>query len=182
MAKLVSTTYGDALFDLALEENVIDDMREEIAGIKEVFLQNEELSQLLHHPEIPEEEKFAVLETVFRGRVSDEILGFFYIIVTKNRCSDIVPICEYFLGKVKKYKGIGSAKVVSAVPLTEEQKEAVTRRLLDTTKYTSFEITWRVDPAIIGGLVIRMDDRVMDSSLKTQMDTLSRQLSKIPLS
>ena len=182
MAKLVSSTYGDALFELALEENRLDSMYEEIAAAKEVFLQNEELSKLLNHPKVVKDEKIAFIENVFKGRVSEEVMGFFHIIVTKDRYNDMIDIFDYFLHKVKEHKGIGTAHVTSAIVLSEEQKAAVEKRLLETTRYQSFEMDYCVDPSILGGLVIRIEDRVVDSSLKTQLDKLTKQLSKIQLS
>ena len=182
MAKLVSSTYGDALFELALEENRLDSFYEEILSSRQIFLDNEELLKLLNHPKIIKEEKITIMENVFKGRVSDEILGFFHIIVTKDRYNDIIAILDYFLHKVKEHKGIGTASVTSAVVLSDTQKAAIEKRLLETTRYVSFEIDYRVDPAILGGLVIRIEDRVVDSSLKTQIDKLKAQLSKIQLS
>ena len=182
MAKLVSSTYGDALFELALEENILDSFYEEILASRQIFLDNEELLKLLNHPKIIKEEKITIMENVFKGRVSDEILGFFHIIVTKDRYNDIIAILDYFLHKVKEHKGIGTASVTSAVVLSDTQKAAIEKRLLETTRYVSFEIDYRVDPAILGGLVIRIEDRVVDSSLKTQIDKLKAQLSKIQLS
>ena len=182
MAKLVSSTYGDALFELALEDNRLDSFYEEILASRQIFLDNEELLKLLNHPKIIKEEKITIMENVFKGRVSDEILGFFHIIVTKDRYNDIIAILDYFLHKVKEHKGIGTASVTSAVVLSDTQKAAIEKRLLETTRYVSFEIDYRVDPAILGGLVIRIEDRVVDSSLKTQIDKLKAQLSKIQLS
>ena len=182
MAKLVSSTYGDALFELALEENRLDSMYEEIAAAKEVFLQNDELFKLLNHPKVVKDEKIAFMESVFKGRVSDEVMGFFHIIVMKDRYNDMIAIFDYFLHKVKEHKGIGTAHVTSAIVLSEEQKAAVEKRLLETTRYHSFEIDYNVDPSILGGLIIRIEDRVVDSSLKTQLDKLTKQLSKIQLS
>ena len=182
MAKLVSSTYGDALFELALEENRLDSFYEEILASRQIFLDNEELLKLLNHPKIIKEEKITIMENVFKGRVSDEILGFFHIIVTKDRYNDIIAILDYFLHKVKEHKGIGTASVTSAVVLSDTQKAAIEKRLLETTRYVSFEIDYRVDPAILGGLVIRIEDRVVDISLKTQIDKLKAQLSKIQLS
>ena len=66
--------------------------------------------------------------------------------------------------------------------LSEEQKAAVEKRLLETTRYHSFDMDYKVDPSILGGLIIRIEDRVVDSSLKTQLDKLTKQLSKIQLS
>jgi F-type H+-transporting ATPase subunit delta len=182
MAKLVSSTYGDALFDLALEEDKLDAFSEEIAACRQVFVENEDLRKLLHHPKIVKEEKQAFVEQVFAGRVSGEILGFFHIIVAKDRYNDMIAIFDHFLHRVREYKRIGTAIVTSAIPLSDAQKAAVEKRLLETTSYVSFEMDYRVDPSILGGLVIRIEDRVVDSSLKTQIDKLSKQLSNIQLS
>lgn len=182
MAKLVSSTYGDALFELALEENKLDAIYEEVVAVRRIFVENEELLKLLNHPKIVKDEKIAVIENVFKGKVSQEILGFLHIIVTKDRYNDMIPVFDYFIHKVKEYKGIGTAHVTSAVPLSETQKAAIETRLLETTRYVSFEMDYQVDASILGGLIIRIEDRVVDSSLKTQIDKLSKQLSKIQLS
>lgn len=182
MAKLVSGIYGDALFALALEENKLDSLFDEIETVRAAFLQNEELLRLLNHPKIIKEEKIAVIENVFRGKVSDNVLGFLHIIIMKDRYNDILAIFDHFLHRVKIHKGIGTASVTSAVSLSKEQKAAVERKLLDATRYSAVEIEYKVDRSILGGMVIRMDNRVVDSSLKTQIDTLSRKLSRIQLS
>lgn len=182
MAKLVSSTYGDALFELALEENRLDGIFQEITYSRQVFLEHEELLKLLNHPKIVKEEKWDIVEKVFQGRVSADVLGFFHIIVTKDRYNDMIAIFDYFLHRVKEHKGIGTAHVISAVELSDGQKAAVEKRLLETTRYVSFETRYDVDPSILGGLVIRIEDRVVDSSLKTQIDKLTRQLMKIQLS
>lgn len=177
MAKLVSTTYGDALFDLALEENKVDELYEEIQALDRSFQENEELLKLLNHPEVIKEEKLSVIDNVFKGRVSDESVGFLRIIVEKDRYNDIPAIFAHFLHCVKEYKGIGSASVTSAAELTDDQKKRLTERLLATTRYNTFETNYTVDPGLLGGMIIRIEDRVMDSSLKSQLDRLTRQLS-----
>ncbi len=181
MAKLVSTTYGDALFDLALEMDRVDGFLEEAQFVRDAFLENEDMQGLFNHPKIRKEEKNAFITSVFGERVSEEMVGFLHIIVTKDRYNEILPIFEYFIHRVKEYKGIGTAHVTSAVELSDSQKEAVVKKLLATTRYNSFEIEYKVDPSILGGLIIRIEDRVVDSSLKTQLDKLTKELSSIQL-
>ncbi|MBR0410539.1 MAG: ATP synthase F1 subunit delta [Eubacterium sp.] len=176
MAKLVSSTYGDALFELALSEEKLDETGDEVRAVREIFIHNEELPKFLNHPKIIKEEKLAVIENIFSGKVSDQLLGFLHIIVSKDRHNEIIPIFDHFLHRVKEYKGIGTAKVTSAVPLSPAQKAAVEKRLLETTEYRSFEMEYQVVPEILGGLVIRIEDRIFDSSLKTRINNLRKQL------
>ena len=181
MAKLVSSTYGDALFDLALEKDSVDALFEEAQAVRETFLENEEVLRLFNHPKIRKEEKTAFIEKIFEGRVSGDMVGFLHIIVTKDRYNEILPIFDYFIHKVKEYKGIGTAHVTSAVELSGPQKKAIEDKLLATTGYHTFEMDYKVDPSILGGLIIRIEDRVVDSSLKTQLDKMTKELSRIRL-
>lgn len=182
MAKLVSRTYGDALFELALEEKKVDELFEEAEFVRDTFNNNEELLKVLHHPKIAKQDKLAFIHTVFKQYVSEEMQGFLNIIITKDRYGQMIPILDYFIHRVKDHKGIGLARVTSAVLLNATQKESIEKKLLDTTKYVSFEMDYQVDPSILGGLIIRIDDRVVDSSLKTQLDRLTKTLSGIQLS
>ena len=182
MAKLVSTTYGDALFELGLEQGNLDLLYEEAGGLQKTFSDNDELLKLLNHPKVIKEEKQKILKNVFSGRVSADMEGFLHIIVEKDRYREIPAIFAYFIHKVKEYKGIGTARVSSAKELTRIQKRALEKRLLETTRYKSFDVDYKVDPALLGGLVVRIEDRILDSSLKTQLDRLSKELTQIQLS
>lgn len=181
MAKLVSGTYGSALFDLAKEENCIDLMLEEVKTVRQIFAQNTELTQLLNHPKIAKEEKISVVENIFKGRVSDNLTGFLVLIVEKDRYNDMDSIFSYFIDAVYEHKNIGVAYITSAKKLSKEQEQAVFDRLLQVTKYVDFEMHFDVDPALIGGMVIRIGDRVVDSSIRTKLGELQKELLKIQL-
>ncbi len=181
MAKLISKTYGDALFELAVEENKVDSLLEEIGQLQKVLKENEEFGKLMTHPKVNKEEKLHVVEEVFKGRVSDELLGFLTIIISKDRYQEIDEILAYFLAEVKKYKGIGVATVTTAVPLRDEQCKKIEQKLLDTTDYKSMEMNYELDATLIGGMVIRIGDRVVDSSISTKLNELQKDLLKVQI-
>lgn len=181
MAKLVSKTYGEALFELAMEMNVLDTVLLEVKAVMDAFAENVELMKLLNHPKISKEEKISIVENVFKGNVSDTIVGFLIIIVNKGRYNDINSILEYFLNKVKEHKSIGIASVTSAIVLSEVRKKQIEEKLLSLTNYNSIEVKYSEDPSLIGGLVIRIGDRVVDSSIKTKLATFAKELSNIKL-
>ena len=181
MAKLISKTYGEALFELAVEENKVDVFMEEITEIQHILVTEQDFGKFMNHPKILKEDKTEVLETVFKGRISPELLGFLVLIVTKDRYGEIDSILDYFLTEIKKYKGIGVAYVTTAAALHAEQQAKVEQRLLETTDYKKMEMHYAVDEELIGGMVIRIGDRVVDSSIKTKLNDLTRQLLKIQL-
>ncbi len=181
MAKLVSKTYGDALFDLALEENKIDELFEEVLALKQILKENQDFTKLMNHPKVVKEEKEEVMEAVFKGRVSDEITGFLKIIISNNRFSDIFSVIDYFVARVKEYKKIGVAYISTPLELSDKQKSDVEKRLLETTVYEKMEMNYSIDEELIGGMVIRIGDRVVDSSIKTKLNKMAKELSKIQL-
>ena len=181
MAKLVSKTYGDALFELAVEAGQLDELLSEVRDVSMVLNENGELTKLMNHPKIVKEEKIEFLENVFKGRISDELLGLMRMLVSKNHYNEMESVFTYFIDQVKEYKNIGTAYVTSAFPLSDAQKEQVQAKLLETTKYISFEMNYDVDSSLIGGMVIRIGDRVVDSSIRSKLQSLSRELSKIQL-
>ena len=183
MAKLVSKTYGEALFEIAMEsgEDKAQELMEEILGIEAVLQQNPEFDELMKHPGIPKQEKLQVLKEVFKGRVSEELESFLEIVISKERYRDLSDIFNYFVDRVKETKKIGVAYVTTAVELTESQKSAVESKLLETTAYKSMEVHYTVDAAIIGGMIVRINDRVVDSSVRTKLDGLKKQLLQIQL-
>jgi len=182
MAKLVSKTYGQALFELALEGNALEQILEEEAFVKEVFAGNEELVTLLNHPKISKDEKIQVVENIFKGKISDTMLGFLVVVVTKERYDELEQIFQYLEEKVREYKNIGVVSVTTAVELSDEQKEHLKVKLLEVTSFKQLEFNYLVDPQIIGGMILRIGDRIVDSSIRTEIDQMAKSLSKIQLS
>lgn len=183
MAKLVSKTYGEALFEVAMESGAdkASELMEEVSGISEILAQNPQFDELMKHPGIPKQEKLRVAETVFKGRVSDELEGFLEVVISKERYKDLPAIFAYFTDRVKERQKIGIAYIVTAVELTTAQKSAVEAKLLETSGYRKMEMHFAVDVSLIGGMVIRVGDRVVDSSIRTKLDGLTKQLLQIQL-
>ncbi len=181
MAKLVEKTYGDALFELSVETSKVDELFEEAKAIKDVLKNNEELTQLLNHPKIGKEDKEKVAVNVFKGRVSEDMTGFLLLVIRKDRQKYLGKIFDYYIDRVKEYKKIGVATVTTAYEISEAQKKSIEDKLISTTDYETFEIEYIVDSAIIGGMIIRVGDKVIDSSIKNKIEAMSRELYKIRL-
>lgn len=181
MAKLVSKTYGDALFDLAIEENCVDAVTQEVQLVRNSFAENPELGGIFSNPDIGKDEKLGLVERIFKGRVSDNMVGFLRIVVEKQRFGDLEAILDYFVARAKEYKKIGVAKVTSPTELSGEWKSKIEKKLLDTTGYTAMEMSYEVKPELIGGLVIRIGDTVVDSSIQSKLTEIRNSLMKTSL-
>lgn len=181
MAKLIEEVYGEALFELALEENKTESLLKEVCEVKQVLLENPELSKLMLHPGVPVDEKEKILENIWEGKISREVMGLMLLLLKKEHYKQLPLVLDGFLAKVKEHEKIGVVYVKSAVSLSDDQKKKVEERLLETTKYKSLEMHFEVDESLIGGVVIRIGDRVLDNTIKSRLETLSRQLYQTKL-
>ena len=102
-------------------------------------------------------------------------------IVEKGRFSEIEKILTYFSDKVREYKKIGVAYVISAVELSKDEKQEIVQKLLNTTSYVEFIMNYSVDASLIGGVVIRIGDRVVDSSIRSKLNRMAKELSQVQL-
>ncbi len=181
MAKLISKTYGDALFTLSVEENKTDEFIEEIEQLLIVLKQEEDFTKLMNHPRVSIEEKINLIKDIFTGRISKELVGFLTLVVTKGRYTEIQEILQYFLDSAKEFKGIGVAYVFTPLELSAVQKEKVEQKLLATTQYKKMEMHYTIDESLIGGMQIRIKDRVVDSSVRTKILKMQQNLMQIQL-
>lgn len=181
MAKLVSGTYGEALFELASEKNTVSAMLEEVSGLQMVLKENKELSVLMNNPKVSKDEREGIIKEVFGGRLSDDLLYFLILLVQKGRYAHVEEILAYFTDRVKEAEGIGTAYITTAVELTPAKKDEIHKKLLATTSYREIEVIYQVDPEIIGGMTVRINDRVVDSSIKTKLEGMERSLHAIQL-
>ena len=181
MAKLISKTYGEALFELAVEEEKTDIILEEITAIRDIFSDNPDYLKFLTHPRIEAQDKLMSVREVFSGKIDKGVLGFLEIIILKQRTDSMMEILDYFLDRIKAFKGIGVCYVTTPMTLSEDKKEAICKKLLDTTSFEKMEMHYNIEPSLLGGMRIRIGDKVVDSSIQTKLNRLQKELQKVQI-
>ena len=154
---------------------------DETLGLIEVIQTNTDFTQFMNHPKIPKEDKVNVVKNVFENRISKELIGFLITIIEKDRYNEIEAILREFIFKIKEYSNIGRAYVTTAIALKDKEKNDIETRLLATTRYKTIECIYDVDQSLIGGMVIKMGDRVVDSSIRTKLGKLQKELLAIQM-
>ena len=177
MAKLVSKVYGDAYVSVVSEKNNLIDALEEIKLLKNILLENDEIIELLDSPKLDDEEKTAFIKGIFENHISVDSLGFLLTVIEKKRQAELLPIVDYVIDCIKELLLIGKATITTALELDDAKKERIVDELLKTSHYKSLEVEYVVDNSIIGGIVIRIGDRVVDSSVKTRIEKMRKILS-----
>ncbi|GMQ57693.1 F0F1 ATP synthase subunit delta [Vallitalea sediminicola] len=180
MAELIAKRYGTALFELAVETNQVNLVGEQLEFIKEIILTEKDFMGLLNHPKVVVENKIAMVEDIFEGKIIKEILGLLVIAIKKGRANNLLKIINYCLDEIDALKGNAKAYVSSAQELTDEQLDSIRNRLEETTKKKIILVT-SVDENLIGGLVIRIGDRIIDNSIKGKIEAISKELYAIQI-
>ncbi len=174
MASIIGKRYGNAVFELARDGGWIDTLETEVALVKDAFI-SDEMKNFLSHPNISMEEKLSAIENALNGKVRDELIGLFCLVVKKGRMTYLDDVFEEIEESVDKYNGKAKVYVKSAYELSELEKSNLAARIGELTGHVVVPI-YEVDETLIGGLVIRIGDKVVDSSIKGHLSSMRRSL------
>ena len=142
MAKLVEATYGDALYELAVSNNITDRLYDEAVVLLDIFDTDSELMAILNHPKIVREDRISIIENSIGKFVSKEMTGFLVTIADKDRCRYIPATLRFFIERIKEYKGIGTAYVTTPYELSDAINNAF---VIDSKYYTDYQVMWMRD-------------------------------------
>ena len=180
MAELIQKVYAEALFDAACEDGTLEETRSQLDTLFGIFNQTPVFLTLLSSPAVTDAEKEEMLSSTLEGRVEPILYNFMRILAQKQRASYFPKIAECFTSLYRDYHGILPVAAITAVPMDASQKEKLTARLSRMTgKKVLLEC--RIDPSLIGGVLLRYDGHELDGTVRQQLDSLHEKLSHIVL-
>jgi F-type H+-transporting ATPase subunit delta len=171
----VAIRYSKALYELALEKGILEEIENDLLLIKEQINQNEEFQKYLLNPLIQTKSKTKLLQKTFDGAINSLTMNFLVLTSSKKRSEYLKEIIEKFEVLALEYNGILFAQVFSAVSLNADQTESIKNRLEKSTgkKVQLVEI---IEKSLIGGFIVQIRDSVIDYSLKRQMERLKEKM------
>lgn len=161
----ISKEYAAALFALAREGGTEREFSAALALIDRALTAQPEYGLLLSSPNIPLRERLGLLDQAFGEQVPEYVLSFTKILCEKGHIRQFSACVEEYENLHRAVSEVSAARIVSAVELTEEEKAALMKKLTALSGHT-VEPRYEIDGSILGGVVIYMDDRVIDGSLK----------------
>jgi F-type H+-transporting ATPase subunit delta len=164
----VAKVYAKAMLSLAEAEGQAEELLEELAELGRALDADPELAAFLASPLVGEQARAEVLETIFRGRASDLLVDALEVINHKGRLWLLRAIVDAFRGEYRELRGVVDARVTTAVPLDAAQRSDLLAALARFTGKRP-ELLERVDPAILGGLVVEVAGEKIDSSLAARL-------------
>lgn len=168
----VAKRYAKALIELSKDD--LESVLSNLEIIKTIIFENPNFAAFFSHPVIPVQDKKDTIESALRGKISDTVLNFVGTLLDENRFLIFDSIYELFKKEFDIIKNRQSVKIISAVELEENEKKRLEEKL---SKKLQKEVilSYKTDEDILGGLVIKLDDKVIDLSLKTRFAALKKQ-------
>ena len=173
--------YGEALYLLAKEEGRTLPMLDEVRGLYALLEEMPDYVALLATPSIPEEERLSLLDAALTGRCDTHLLSLCKLMTERGYAAAIPGALLAYVALYREEAGILEAEVVSAVPLTEKERERLIARLSARTGKT-VEITERVDPDLIGGMRVTVGGKLYDGTVSGRLARLQEKLDELPIS
>ena len=173
----VAKPYARALYDAALEQNVLADIVADIEKLRELIEESEEFAQLISSPVLSPEFKSETFEQIFADVTHPLTINFLKLLALKQRERYLTAMMDVFSAIVDEAAGRLVAQVTTAVPLTSEQAEQLTQQL-GAYSGKQVRLETAIDAEIQGGFIVRLDDTVFDASVATQLQRLRQQLAE----
>jgi F-type H+-transporting ATPase subunit delta len=172
--------YAQALFDLAKERGVTDQVAADLSTFSALITESPDLQRFIKSPVFTAEEQVRALTAVLsRTGISGISANFLKLVAAKRRLFAISDMIRDFNKLHDFAKGLARAEVTVAEPLKDPHVEALKTALAELTGGQSVEITVKVDPSIIGGLIVKLGSRMVDGSLKTKLNSIRTRMKEV---
>jgi len=170
----ISVRYSRALFQSALEKNLLEEVNQDMVLISEIC-KSQETKDFLNSPIIVPSKKEAIFHKMLVDNVEKITLSLIELTVKNGRESFIPAIARNFIHEIKKYRGITESHLITAVKVDVNVKKQISDLISEVFK-TKVELKESVDPEIIGGFILQIDDNYIDASIKNKLRRIKKEL------
>jgi F-type H+-transporting ATPase subunit delta len=170
----LAARYAKAILDLAIEKSQLDNVHDDMLFLRQAFRDSSDLVSLLRSPIIKADKKGKVLEAIGAGRISVITASFIKLLLTKEREAYLPEIATAFIDQYKTYKGIQTVKLTTAVPVSEDVKQAILEKI-GTVRPGQLELNTEVKEDLIGGFVLEIGDQLVDASVAFELNNIRKQ-------
>ena len=178
MIDVIANRYAEALFQIGEEENKTDNLYNELKEVSSLMNTNKDLNNVMKSPLVSKKEKIQLIDTLFAGKVDNDLKNFLKILIEKGRITSINAIGETYKELLNEKNNILEGYVISAVPMNDEKIKELETEL--SKKYKkNVTIENKVDKSVLGGVLVRLGNTEIDGTIKTRLNGLKNQLSQV---
>lgn len=170
--------YAKSAFSLAEEKDILEDVHGDMGLFMDVWEQNRDFQTLLDSPIVKNDKKQAIIDAIFKPHFQSELMKLLVeMIVRKGREMYLPQVASSFMSIYDQVKGIGRGTLTSAIPLSDDQVKEIQGNLEKATGKT-YELTEEVNPDLIGGFILKVDDTLFDGSIASSLRRARKQLKE----
>ena len=171
----LSSSYADALFEIAMEENKLDEILNQSASILEIVKENHDFIKLLDTPTVTKEEKIDFVDKIFKDKIDINLLNYIKVMVQRKDTQRLVDSFKTYEKMYNKHNNIEKAVATTAIPMSDELKDKL-RAKLEAITGKKIILTNKVDENCIGGVVLELEEVEYNDSISLKLETLKKQL------
>ncbi len=176
----VGRVYGEALYSLASEEGLSEEILRELRMLSDAFAQERDFLRLLASANVPVAERCQILDDCFRGKVQPYVLNFLKLLTEKGHAKQFPACCNAYQEQYYEAHNILPVTAVTAIPLSQEQSSRLTEKLSQITGKNA-ELLNRVDPECVGGVRLDYDGKRVDGSIANRLEAVRKLLKNTVL-
>jgi len=175
MVSRLAVRYAKSIFGLAVEQKQLEEIYKDMLLLNEICAKSRDFVKFLQSPIVHADQKLKIFDKVAGARVTELTKAFFRLVVEKGRESYLPEITASFISQYKTYKGIRVVKLTTAVPVSEEVKNALVRKIKEVSGAEHVEMNMMVNKDIIGGFVFEAEGRLVDASVAYDLNSIRQQ-------
>ncbi|MEF9935519.1 MAG: F0F1 ATP synthase subunit delta [Clostridium sp.] len=177
MQEIAAKRYAHALFEAGVDSDKLDIFLDQLGLVSVVYKENKDLSVFLDHPTISIEEKISVIKNIFKGNCDEEVLKLIVLLMQHGRINEVSLVYAGYKKLYQEHKGIKVAYATTAIAMTEDEIKSLESKL--SAKYNLKVIVENlVDESIIGGVYLKIDDEVIDGTIKGSLEKIQKEVMK----
>ena len=179
LASKIAAPYARALFDFSVEKNIMHQITADFQNL-EIFLdETAELTEYLNNPLVSQTAKGEILTKTLQSQVNTETFKFLMVLVKRDRINLLQSVITNYLELVYETASIKMIEVSTAVPFSNGQKNALIQKLKELTNAREIRLVINVDSSLIGGFLIKTESKVVDFTVKNQLQNLAKHLDTV---
>jgi F-type H+-transporting ATPase subunit delta len=175
----VASPYARALFDFSVEKNIMHQITADFQNLDVFLEETSELTDYLNNPVVKEEAKRTILEKTVKSQINTETFKFLMVLVNRGRINLLRAVINNYLELVYQTASIKMIEVSTASAFTNTQKDTLIEKLKELTNAREIRLVINEDPTLIGGFLIKTESKVIDFTIKNQLQQLAKHLDTV---
>ena len=179
LTEKVTIPYARALFDFSVEKNIMHQITADFQNLNVFMNESSELITYLNNPLVNQKAKREILEKLLKSQINTETFKFLMVLIDRDRINLLNPIINNYLELVYQTASIKTIEVATASEFTDSQKEILIQKLKKLTNAREIRLVMTIDASLIGGFLIKTESKVIDFTVKNQLQQLAKHLDTV---